>query len=665
MATLAWKLNRLRTMGLAEIGHRSGRALQARWQSAGLGLCVRPPAPDMHFGRPWLTNWPQGLDVASWREAADRVMAGRWDVFSLLDQDLGFPPDWNRDPLTGKRIPLQFGKRLEYRDIARVGDIRHVWELNRHAELNLLAQTYAMTGDVKYAEGCRTLLTSWFEQCPYALGANWVSSLELAIRLNNWAFTWHLLGGENAPLFASEAGIAFRRQWLDAVYQHCDFVAGYLSRHSSANNHLLGELAGLYIASLTWPCWKASAGWRVQASRELEIEALKQNAPDGGNREQAFYYHHEALEWMLLAYLWGNANGESFSTAYPARMEAMLDFIASVMDAGGHVPMVGDADDAHIVKFEPEQHGDPYRSLLGIGAVLFRRADLAAKAGGLDDKARWLLGDAVSRQFAELALARHAGPSRRVFPESGYFLMGSDFGTENEIRILADAGPLGYLSIAAHGHADALSLTLSVGGHEVLIDPGTYTYQGEIEWREYFRGTSAHNTVTVDGENQSQSGGRFMWLNHGNASCIRFDENAERQVLLAEHNGYRSLADPLSHQREWMFEQADRTLTVVDRLASHGEHQLAWFWHFAESVLVSLTPDRVIARVPGWRIEFTPPDACEQPLLLHGSEKPIGGWISRHFQQKTPTSTVTWQARSSGDTTWLTRIAVIREHADV
>jgi hypothetical protein len=665
MNLLIWKLNRLRTMGLAEMAHRAGRALQARWQSAGVGMCARPPAPEMHFGRPWCTDRPQGLAVGRWREAADRLLAGRWDVFSLVDQDLGFPPDWNRDPLTGKQIPLQFGKRLEYRDIAQVGDIRHVWELNRHAELNQLAQTYAMTGDMKYAEGCRTLLASWFEQCPYARGANWVSSLELAIRLNNWAFAWHLLGGENSPLFASEAGKALRAQWLDAVYQHCDFVAGYLSRHSSANNHLLGELAGLYVASLTWPCWAKSAGWRSQSRSELEVEALKQNAPDGGNREQAFYYHHEALEWMLLAALWGRANGEPFSAAYLARMRAMLEFIAAVMDVGGQVPMLGDADDAHIVKFEPEQHGDPYRSLLAIGAVLFERADFAAKAGVLDDKARWLLGAEASNKFADLAAARHAGSSRRAFPDVGYYLLGADFDTENEVRVLADAGPLGYLSIAAHGHADALAFTLSVGGHEVLVDPGTYTYQGDMQWREYFRGTSAHNTLTVDGVSQSQSGGRFMWLSHGNARCIRFDEAEGRQTLLAEHDGYRRLADPLTHQREWNYEQAVRTLTVIDRLSSRGKHDLAWFWHFAETVAVSLEPDRVIARVPGWRVEFTAPAACDPPLLLRGSEQPMGGWISRRFQQKTPTSTVTWRARGSGDTSWLTRIVVIRELADV
>ena len=91
-------------------------------------------------------------------------------------------------------------------------------------------------------------------------------------------------------------------------------------------------------------------------------------------------------------------------------------------------------------------------------------------------------------------------------------MLGSRFGTRDELRIVADAGPLGYLSIAAHGHADALAFTLSAHGQELLIDPGTYAYHTEREWRDWFRGTAAHNTVTLDDENQSVIGGNFMWL---------------------------------------------------------------------------------------------------------------------------------------------------------
>lgn len=125
-------------------------------------------------------------------------------------------------------------------------------------------------------------------------------------------------------------------------------------------------------------------------------------------------------------------------------MERMLEFVASVMDAGGQVPMVGDADDAHIVKFEPGHAGDPYRELLATGAVWFRRGDFAAKAGGLTDKTRWLLGDTAVADFPALAAAHEASPPTRAFPDTGYYLLGSGFDTADEVRVLADAGPLGY-----------------------------------------------------------------------------------------------------------------------------------------------------------------------------------------------------------------------------
>jgi hypothetical protein len=152
-----------------------------------------------------------------------------------------------------------------------------------------------------------------------------------------------------------------------------------------------------------------------------------------------------------------------------------------------------------------------------------------------------------------------------------------------------------------------------------------------------------------------------MWLSHGNGRCIRFDDEGVRQVLVAEHDGYQRLADPLMHQREWGYEQLGKTLTVIDRLSSSGTHDLAWCWHFAESVTVSLETGKVIAQVPGWRIEMAVPDGCGTPVLLHGSVQTKGGWVSRRFEKKTPTSTVSWQARSPGKSKWITRIVVIKE----
>ncbi len=89
-------------------------------------------------------------------------------------------------------------------------------------------------------------------------------------------------------------------------------------------------------------------------------------------------------------------------------------------------------------------------------------------------------------------------------------------GPAPEIWCRCDGGPHGYLSIAAHAHADALSVEVRYGGVDILADPGTYCYHGEPEWRSYFRSTIAHNTVELDGQNQSGDGGPFLWLRHAN-----------------------------------------------------------------------------------------------------------------------------------------------------
>ena len=103
------------------------------------------------------------------------------------------------------------------------------------------------------------------------------------------------------------------------------------------------------------------------------------------------------------------------------------------------------------------------------------------------------------------------GQEVRAFPEGGYYVLAADRGGEDELVVVFDAGPLGLAPLYAHGHADALSFWLSYGGHEFLIDPGTYCYTNHTAWRAYFRGTAAHNTVRVDGEDQSVATGPFLW----------------------------------------------------------------------------------------------------------------------------------------------------------
>ena len=648
LGKILWRVNRLRCMTPAEVGHRVLRLARAHAERLGFSGAV-PRAEIAALPQPWI-GVPPGVDAGAVLAAADRIAAGRLDVFALRDADLGDPPRWNRDPKTGVEAPLAFGKLLDYRDARLVGDIKYLWEPNRHLQLVTLAQAYALSGEFRWFAALRDQLDSWFAACPDGRGPNWASALEAAIRLINWAIAWQLLGGAGSPVFREAAGADFRARWLDGVYRHARFVAGNFSLYSSANNHLLGEASGLFIAALAWPHWPRARGWAREAKAILEREALLQNAPDGVNREQAVSYQQFSLDFLLLPLLAGRAAGVAFSRAYEARIEAMLEYLASIMDAGGNVPMIGDADDGYVVKLAQARAFCPYRSLLATGAVLFGRPEFKAKALALDDKTRWLLRNRAEERFAAIDAGPAVLPVRRAFPEGGYRILGGDFETAREIRLVVDCGPLGYTRIAAHGHADALAFTLSVGGLEFLVDPGTYAYHTQGRWRQYFRGTSAHNTLRVDGESQSRPGGSFMWLAKAEARCDAWDPSPERDVFEGRHDGYRRLADPVVHRRRIVLEKRERRILVDDRVEARGAHRVETFFHCHEACAVEAVPGGFALRRDGATVTLLFPGAgVSDTRVLRGSVDPIGGWVSRRFDDKAPTATIVRRAATAGD----------------
>lgn len=649
---LRWRLNRLRCMTAAEIAHRLWRACRIEAERLGFHSPRAPPANLDASTTPWI-GATAGIDRGAILQAADRLLAGRHDVFALTGIDLGSPPHWNRDPKTGIEAPLVFGKTLDYRDPQLVGDIKYLWEPNRHLHLVTLAQAWQLSGDARYAKRIGEHLRSWFAACPPGRGANWSSALEAGLRLISWALTWQLLGGLAAPLLWGTQGKRLRQEWLDSVYAHAEFIHGHFSLHSSANNHLIGEAAGLYLAALNWPHWPRTQRWHDRAKAILEREALLQNSADGVNREQAVAYQQFELDLLLLPLLAARAADDDFSAAYSGRIERMLDYLASIMDVAGNLPMFGDADDGAVTRLDPHADFNPGRSLLATGAVLFQRGDFKAKAGQLDDKSRWLLGPEADARFAALRPAATPLPVSRQFPEGGYFILGRDFEGEDEIRLIADAGPLGYGGIAAHGHADALSFTLSLAGHEFLIDPGTYAYHTEARWRAYFRGTAAHNTLRIDGQDQSQQGGNFLWLEkaraHGHLETDDYGYGHQR--FTGWHDGYLRLQDPVRHLRSITLDPHSGLIGIDDHLKMNGEHEVELFFHFSEHCRVTHTVQGCVAEQAGRSLELRLPQNTDaRHEILIGSTQPIAGWVSRRFDRKVPTPTLRWQARLRGDT---------------
>lgn len=623
---MVWLVNRLRCMSVAEVGYRLRQAAVTRVAKR-LRRSAAPPLPRARtfaiHGAPALAPGEREALLAD----ADSICAGHVVLFANRRFDVGVPPAWNRDPDTGVVAPAIYAGDIAITNREQVGDIKHLWELNRHLHLVRLAQAWTVTNDVAWLHALHAQLRSWLDQCPPLVGPNWTSALELGIRLINWSLVWQLIGGETSGLFAGEEGQRLRADWLDAIHAHCSAIARNLSRHSSANNHLIGELAGLYVGASVWPCWKSSAAWQDQARRELEHEAQAQFSRDGVNREQAFGYHVFSSEFLFVAGLVGQACDQPFSRAYWSSLQRALRFLRAVRDVGGNVPMVGDADDGIVFRLDAPG-SDRAEQLLALGDAVLRRTSSPAHPG-----VRWLLHTLPGkRPDAD----PHESDTAWAFPDGGYLLFGSHFGERDEIKGMVDCGPLGYLGIAAHGHADALALTLSVGGEECLVDPGTYSYWQEPKWRDYFRGTSAHNTVRIDGLDQSVSGGRFLWLKKARAAIERMPQSPHEFDFRGSHDGYERLGDPVRHLRSVRFDAASATLTVRDEIAARKAHQVELFWHFAPGLDTRLNSSGLHVRGKRFALQMHAQGADLKLELVRGNENPPLGWYSRRYESRQP-----------------------------
>lgn len=618
-------------MSVAEIGYRVEQACVKQALKRGLFFCASPKvkaAKHMEV----IPHPHERINAVPYLQEADAILNGEVILFADRKFNVGSPPDWNRDPLTGVLGPDSFGLAMAITNRVLVGDIKHVWELNRHLHLVRLAQAYALSGEQRFLDGLTRQLASWFEQCPALLGPNWSSSLEAGIRLINWSLIWQLVGGWDSTLFKGGAGEKLRDRWLDSVFAHCQFIRKHFSRHSSANNHLIGELSGLYVATRTWPYWDQCATWGSEAKRELEFEALLQHSIDGVNREQAFAYQIFTAEFLVIAGIYGHRTNDPFAEEFWCTLNKGLNFLRSVRDFGGHVPMVGDADDGVVLRLEPGEAIDRAEMMLAIGDAIFGRK----VAGARSDTVRWLFGDADGLLRGKLPVAA----SDWKFPEGGYFIFGSDFGRATEVKGMVDCGPLGYLGIAAHGHADALALTLSVCGEECLVDPGTFSYWNELKWRNYFRGTSAHNTVMIDGQDQSVSGGRFMWTRKAKVTVDSFPVTLDRFDFEGSHDGYMRLPDPVRHTRRVNYVPSEKILSVTDKIAGIKGHCVEQFWHFAPDICVKLNSN--VVEIVGRRFKINAEFFGDNLFLelVRGREQPPLGWFSRTYESKEPISTI-------------------------
>lgn len=649
----SWYLKRLRTFSVGEIFYRIRQRIRTHvldW--------IKLDESDFTHAKPDCS-----IIMDSNAHCFYPIFESSVDIFKDID--------WHLDVSTGRRFPMLFSHKIDIRS-DKYGSAKHVWEVNRWQYLLHVAWLYKTTGQHKYLVLFCHHLGMWRDANPYLVGVNWYSNIEVNLRLIGLFFGWELLDIDSLRKEDPIVEEFVIEIWTHLICDHAEYSYKHPSLYSSANNHLVAEYAGLFLAACKWQIPHRKSRLKY-ARKGLEREILRQNTPEGVNREEAAEYIQFVDDFFLIAAVAGRRYGIEFSAAYNERLHAMAEYMNAMLDVNCNYPMYGDGDDGFVLRLDAGGHFNNFKSLLVSFATYF--GDASFKRAGLvwDEKNEILFGKEGREKFEALLAAPAVQDGNRFFAESGHFIFrkaeacaaaegyadteqnatgnGQDTAGNmtRETYMHFDAAPLGYLSIAAHGHADALSFILHVDGNPVIVDPGTFTYHTHRELRNYFVSTLAHNTVCVNGKNQAEQAGPTLWLNHYKATVLDCDET--KGFVEATHDGYK--AENVSHKRRVEFNRDAEEFVITDMLHCAKPATVEIPFHLHPSAKVKLDGSSAEISVPGSRRVSV---AFDEKLAYAIRED---SWYSEHFGEKVPAKYLYAKVDCEGEMEFVTRIKIL------
>ncbi len=564
-------------------------------------------------------------------DRAERVLQGRFAFFGYEETTLPRPLDFTLDPLSGFRWPALHAKRIDYRTAP--ADPKWIWELNRCQHLTVLVAAWLLTEREEFARCAVADALEWIRQTLPGRGIAWANGYEAALRALSFAVAAD--GLLDSRLLDDEA----RRTISLSLWQHHRWIVRDPSPGSSANNHRLGELVGLLAVGILAPELPGTRRRLPLALCELESQAERQILPDGGNPEQAFTYAVYVADLLLLSAALLSSAGRDRSRVLDAALERAASAFAAQMSRNEPAPRYGDNGEDRAIVLDGNERRDARGVCSGIAAHL-GSADARLVAAEADAAASWLFGEAGAERFASAPAAEPQASCELVDTGLVVFRRASS-------RALFDMGRLGYLSLAAHGHADALHVSLSDAGGELVSDPGVGSYF-RPDWRRAFRGTGFHATVEVDGLDQSESGGPFLWTRHGLTTVHQVD--LDGGFALAEHDGYAALEDPVRHVRAVAL-LPDGALLVYDRLEAAGAHVIRQCWTLHPSLeAVPLDEGRAVRVTSGGEPRLLMVFAGNPGRLsvATGQTEPLRGWWSPRLESAIPSPLCALEVREVG-----------------
>lgn len=480
--------------------------------------------------------------------------------FGLLGSGLMHldPIPWHSDFKSGYTWP----KGVFYRKMPRnpAGtDIKVPWELSRCHHLLWVGEAYLISSDEKYAQEVVSEINNWINENPLMYSVNWTCAMDVTIRAVNWMHALNFIS--ESKCITEEFSIRV----MKSLYQHAFFIINNLERtYTYSNNHYFSDLVGLLYLGVLFNNTIRGKHWLRYALKHYKQEVQIETMPSGVNFERSVSYHRLMSELMVYPYAMLRRCGYSFDRKVVERLTNALSYINNYTKDNGLSPLVADNDDGRLLPFvyrDFRRHG----YLTSNDSPEMRIAFLGHNASdsiGVDGKSSRLYQD------ANVAVLR-AGNSY-IFTSCCH-------------RWRYDRNTGGFVGV--HLHNDLLSFVYSVGGNDIVVDPGAYVYTPDITKRNEFRSTAKHNTVMVDGEEQNilSPNGAFSLKYNTNAKPLAFCSEKDAEHCEGE---YATISGRFTHHRS--FDLTEGSLSIHDVLTKTGaDHTARLFFHLAEGCGVS------------------------------------------------------------------------------
>lgn len=546
---LAWYVNRLRAMSVPEVCWRlQQKRLQSKEKTA-YGQREVPVISSLFDKR--LENLRfNALSLGI--NFKNKVYSVNTDIHLLGGFSYSeYKKKWNAGFQTGNSWSNEFSYSLDYKQRDDIGDARTNWELNRHFQFALLAKAYYVTGDRKYFNELKDLFYDWNHANPFLHGISWTSVMEVAIRCIQWCITLAFL--------ALRKELANEQMLIDieiGIKNMALYISQHYSRFSSANNHLLVEATAMAFAGFAFN----NDEWKQLAICILDKELVNQNYNDGVNKEMSLHYQTFGMEAYALVMNLMQKNGMPVPPAWRNMMENQCKFVVYSMVSGTKACEFGDNDEGKIIDLE-DGYIYHYKYVLQLCSLAL--GNRYERFDRISETVRWLFNEKEIDLIQHIPYKAKATESM-TFHNGGYTFLRSN---DSKIVIGIDHAPLGFGSIAAHGHADALSFQLYVNGLCIIGDPGTFIYHCWIEKRNEYRSSRNHNTVWIDGDEQSQMLGAFLWGKKAETSIKKHCFEKEKDKLVAECKWQNGDV----HSRSFTFKKGTNCLEINDRLQSSSQ----------------------------------------------------------------------------------------------